>query len=226
MTILSTREWMLLLAIFLYSFVPAFGGLFRIIELAGGFALVPANPRALDAPLPILIHIAASFVFCMIGAVQFLPSVRRRSPRLHRMLGRLVATSGLISALSGLWMTHVFQFPDSLQGPLLYWIRIGVGLFMAAQILWAVASVRGGNVSAHRSAMLRAYAIGQGASTQAIFGIGWILVFSTELTGFSRDIAMGLAWALNLAIAETMIFLMRDTRNRFDYGLQRPQSDH
>ena len=74
MTVFTRREWILLACIFLYSFVPNFGGLLRIAELSGGPAIIPANPRALAAPLPIVLHIAGSFLFCMLGAAQFMPS--------------------------------------------------------------------------------------------------------------------------------------------------------
>ena len=65
----SSREWMFLAIILIYSFVPTFGGLFRIAELLGGPAITPANPRALAHPLPIVLHILSSFLFCLLGAL-------------------------------------------------------------------------------------------------------------------------------------------------------------
>ena len=53
--------------------------------------------------------------------------------------------------------------------------------------------------------MLRAYAIGQGASTQAILGIGWIIIVGTEAMGTVREGMMVFAWALNLFVAEVLI---------------------
>ena len=44
----SSREWMFLAVILIYSFVPTFRGLFRIAELLGGAAIIPANSRALE----------------------------------------------------------------------------------------------------------------------------------------------------------------------------------
>ena len=55
--------------------------------------------------------------------------------------------------------------------------------------------------------MLRAYAIGQGASTQTFIGIGWMILFGTEATGLLRDAIMVFAWALNLIIAEALIWV-------------------
>jgi len=204
----SSREWMFLAIILIYSFVPTFGGLFRIAELLGGPAIAPANPRALAHPLPIVLHILSSFLFCLLGALQILPSMRRYHLGLHRMMGRVVAAAGCMSALTGLWMTHFYAFPQELQGSLLYWVRIALSLSMVGLIVWAVIAIRSLNILGHSTAMLRAYAIGQGASTQAFLGISWMVAFGTEPLGPLRDIIMVFAWGLNLLIAELLIARM------------------
>lgn len=205
MQVLSRREWTILLFIIVYSFIPSFGGLFRILELAGGPAIIPENPRALVAPLPIVLHIFSSFLFCLLGAVQFLPSMRRHRPATHRAIGRTVAISGCISAVTGLWMTHFYTFPDELQGNMLYWVRIILSLSMVSLIGCAVVAIRSRNIFRHSASMLRAYAIGQGASTQTFLGIFWIIVAGTEPLGAFRDGMMVFAWALNLLFAEYLI---------------------
>ena len=205
MKFLSKSEWTILAFLFVYSFIPTFGGLLRVVELAGGPAIIPENPRALAIPFPIVIHILSSFVFCLVGTLQFLPSIRRHYPATHRVLGRVIAIAGCISAASGLWMTHSFVFPDELQGNLLYWVRIVLGLSMIGFIARAVIAIRSRNIFQHGACMLRAYAIGQGASTQTALGIGWIVVVGTEPLGPARDGLMVLAWGLNLVVAEVLI---------------------
>jgi uncharacterized membrane protein len=205
---ISSREWTFLAIILIYSFVPTFGGLFRVVELLGGPATIPANPRALAHPLPIVLHIFSSFLFCLFGALQFVPSMRRHHLGLHRMLGRVVAAAGCASALTGLWMTLAFAFPQEVQGSLLYTVRIALSLSMFVLIVWAVIAIRSRNILAHSSAMLRAYAIGQGASTQTFFGISWMVAFGTEPLGPLRDVMMVFAWGLNLLIAEFLIAKM------------------
>ena len=205
MKTVSRREWVLLAIILIYSFVPAVGGLLRIIELGGGPAIVPENPRAIADPLPVVLHILSSFLFCIVGAVQFLPSVRRHYPAMHRVAGRLVAAAGCASALTGLWMTHFFAFPHELQGLSLYSVRIVLSLWMVGLIAWAVIAIRSQNVLGHSAVMLRAYAIGQGASTQTVLGVGWIVASGTEPLGPLRDGMMVFAWGLNMVIAELLI---------------------
>ena len=177
----------------------------RVFELLGGVAIIPENPRAIADPLPITLHILSSFFFCIIGGLQFLPSLRRHHPTTHRTIGRAVAFAGGLSALTGLWMTHFFSFPKALQGDVLYWARIGLSLLMLGLIMRAVIAIRSRNVVAHRNAMLRAYAIGQGASTQAVLGIAWILLIGAEPIGQLRDGMMIFAWCLNLFITEVII---------------------
>jgi hypothetical protein len=52
--------------------------------------------------------------------------------------------------------------------------------------------------------MIRAYALGQGAGTQVITAIPWLILVG-EPSGFTRDILMTLSWVINLLIAEAVI---------------------
>lgn len=205
MKLLSNREWAILATIIVFSFTPSFGGLVRVLELSGGPAIIPANPRALAEPLPIIAHILGSFVFCIGGAAQFLPSIRRDRPALHRGLGRVVALAGVLSAATGLWMTHFFAFPADLQGGLLYGVRIVVGVAMIGFIACAIVAIKSRYVLQHSAAMLRAYAIGQGASTQTFLAIGWMIATGMEPAGAPRDLLMVSAWVLNITAAEFLI---------------------
>jgi len=205
MNVLNRSEWAVLGALVIYSFIPVVGGLIRLLELAGGPAIAPENLRALAAPVPVILHILSSTLFCTLGAIQFLPSVRRHHPAAHRCSGRVVAAAGCVCAGTGLWMTHFFSFPADLQGDLLYAVRIILGFTMIGYIGWAVVAARFRNISGHRAAMLRAYAIGQGASTQSILLIAWIVIQGTEPLGLARDSMMVSAWVLNLVAAELVV---------------------
>lgn len=205
MHVLTRGEWAFLVAIFVYSFIPSVVGLLRIPELLGGPIIVPTNPRAVIDPVPIVLHILGSALFCLVGAVQFLPSLRRMRPDLHRRLGWIVAVGGGISALTGLWMTLAYAFPQALQGPLLFWARIVFSLAMLGLIISAIVAILSRDIPRHRASMLRAYAIGQGASTQTVFFLVVVVFFGTEPLGFPRDILMVAAWLINIAAAEVLI---------------------
>lgn len=213
MHILTRGEWAFLVAIFVYSFIPSVVGLLRIPELLGGPVVVPTNPRAVIDPVPIVLHILGSAFFCLVGAVQLLPSLRGMRPDLHRRLGWVVAVGGGISALTGLWMTLAYAFPQALQGPLLFWARIVFSLAMLGFIISAVVAIRSRNIPGHRAAILRAYAIGQGASTQTALFVVVVVFFGIEPLGFPRDVLMVAAWLINIAAAEVLIRRMVVPRN-------------
>jgi uncharacterized membrane protein len=214
MHFISRRESAFLALVVLYSFIPAVFGLLRIPELLGGLTILPPNPRAVIDPLPIALHILSSSIFCLVGALQFLPSLRRHGPALHRILGRIVAAAGCVSALTGLWMTKSYALPDTLQGPLLYWARVTLSLAMVAFIVSAVVAIRSQKTATHRAAMLRAYAIGQGASTQTALFLIAMIFMKTEPLGLDRDLLMVAAWAINLAVAELLIRRIFATRRQ------------
>lgn len=202
---LGKSEWVVLGLVLLYSLIPVLGGLIRVFELAGGPQIAPENPRALHARLPITLHILSSILFCVAGSLQFLPSLQRQRSAAHRAIGRVSAAAGCVSALSGLWMTHFYVFPEGLQGASLYWVRMVLGTAMFGLIIWAVIAIRSRNGFQHSASMVRAYAIAQGASTQSILGIGWIIAVGSEAMGPLRDGLMIFAWVLNLLAAEILI---------------------
>ena len=102
MRLFTRREWMFLAFILIYSSVPSLAGALRVVELLDGPAIVPANPRAIAFPLPIVVHALSSLLFCLVGALQLVPSIRRRCPGLHRMIGMTIMAAECLSALTGL----------------------------------------------------------------------------------------------------------------------------
>jgi uncharacterized membrane protein len=209
MSYLKKSEWFILTGLLLLSFIPSLG-IFRLVELGLGIDLefLPENPRAHSAPIPIYFHVVSSILFCILGAFQFLSSIRKNHPKWHRLAGRLIVFSGVVSALSGLWMTHYYSFPDSLQGNLLYFVRIVVGFSMTMFILLGLSSVLKKRFAQHQSWMIRAYALGQGAGTQALIAIPWLITVG-EPSGFTRDILMTAAWVINVVVSEWFIACRR-----------------
>lgn len=205
MRFFSRRERAILVCLFVFSFIPVVGGVLRIIEIGGGPAIAPENPRIVADPLPAMFHLLGSIPFCILGAFQFLPRIRQRTPKWHRCNGWVVVVGGIVSAISGLWMTHVYTLPIELQGSLLYFVRMVIGSAMIASILLGLAAIRRGHVHFHKACMIRAYGIGQGAATQALMGLVWIALSGEEPIGFTRDVMMTSAWVVNLAVAECVI---------------------
>jgi uncharacterized membrane protein len=182
--------------------IPAITGSFRLVELAGGPHLMPANPRMSAVPLPAIVHIVCAVVYAVLGAFQFSAAFRRRRPGWHRMAGRLLVVLGLGVALSALWMTLFYDRQPG-TGALAYVFRIAFGSGMATCLVLGVSTIRRGDVTAHRAWMTRAYALALGAGTQVFtLGIGNAVFGKTELVS---DLMLGAGWAINLAIAEYVI---------------------
>ena len=182
--------------------LPAFFGSLRLVELAGGPHIMPANPRITASPLPVVVHIISAVSYALLGAFQFSATLRRRRPRWHRTAGRVLVILGLAVAFSALWLTVLYPRQPG-TGDLAYLFRLAFGSGMAAGIILGFIAIRRGDVARHRAWMTRAYALALGAGTQVFTqGIGPAVFGATELT---TDLSLGAGWAINLAVAEYII---------------------
>jgi uncharacterized membrane protein len=182
--------------------VPAIAGTLRLIELAGGPHLMPANLRASASPVPIIVHIAGALAYAVLGAFQFSSGFRRKRPGWHRAAGRVLVVLGLGVALSGLWMTQFYPRQPG-TGELTYLFRLAAGSGMAACVVLGVAAIRRRDVPGHQVWMTRAYAVALGAGTQTVtLGLG-PSIFGSGRT--ANGILMGAGWVINLCVAEYLL---------------------
>jgi uncharacterized protein YbjT (DUF2867 family) len=79
---------------------------------------------------------------------------------------------------------------------------------MAVSLVLSFVLIRRGEVEHHQAWMRRAYAIGQGAGTQAITQLPPILLFGA-LDDLSKALMMGAAWLINLGVGEWLIHRRR-----------------
>jgi uncharacterized membrane protein len=188
--------------------IPALAGALRLVELAGGPLLLPANARMTASPAPVMVHVACAVPYAVLGAFQFSAAFRRRRPGWHRTTGRVLVVLGLGVALSALWMT-LFYPRQTGTGELAYLLRLAFGSGMAASIVLGLAAIRDRDVARHQAWMTRSYALALGAGTQTFtLGIGHALVGTSSLT---TDLCLGAGWAINLAVAEHLIRRSRRT---------------
>lgn len=198
----SRRGWLVPAGLIALSLVPVIAGASRIASLTIGVEVTPDNARFFASPVPVILHAVGSSLFLVLGALQFVPSLRRR--RWHRIAGRIVVPAGLVSALSGVWMTVFYAIPAGMNGPALIVMRLVLGTTMAAAIVVAFFAIRRGDVRTHSAWITRAYAIGLGAGTQVLTLMPWTVVFGTP-SQTMHSVLMGAAWAINLAVAEVVI---------------------
>lgn len=198
----SAQSWATPMALVALSVIPVLAGAFRLLQLAGGPAVIPRDGRFAGFPAPLVVHILGAALYAVVGAFQFVPRFRRGHRAWHRRTGRALAVAGLLVAGSALWMTLRYaQKPGT--GDLLCALRLVFASAMAACLVLGVRAARDHKIAAHRAWMIRAYAIGLAAGTQAftegisgaLFGIGVV----------RDDLAKGAGWLLNLAVAELVI---------------------
>jgi uncharacterized membrane protein len=195
-------EWPVSAALVALSAVPLAAGSLRLVQLAGGPDLMPADDRFGTFPVALVVHILGAAVYAVLGAFQFLPRFRRRHLAWHRRSGRVLAVAGSAVAGSALWMTLVYA-PQPGTGDLLFVFRLVVASAMAGCLVLGVSSIRRHDVPAHRVWMIRAYALALGAGTQVFTqGLGEALFGSGEVRG---DLAKAAGWVVNLAVAEWAI---------------------
>ncbi len=159
----------------------------------------------------LFVHAFSSGLALLLGPFQFLKGLRQRRPNLHRWMGRLYLVGILLGGVSALVIA-----PGIISG------LVGqIGLSMLG-VLWLVtgwmayASIRAGNVTAHREWMTRSFALTFAAVTLRL----WLgILIGTQIpslqTAYHGDfnalfveayrVVMWLCWVPNLIVAEWII---------------------
>ena len=198
----GSRGWLVPVPLLALSLIPLTAGTLRLVQLAGGPDAMPADPRFAGFPAPVVVHILGAAVYAVLGAFQFVPRFRRKNRGWHRRVGRGVIVAGLAVSGSALWMT-LFYSPKPGTGDLLYLLRLVFGSAMVASLVLGFTAIRRRDIAAHRAWMIRAYALGLAAGTQAFTeGFGGALFGTGEVRG---DLYKGAAWVINLAVAEWVV---------------------
>jgi uncharacterized membrane protein len=184
------------------SVIPVLFGTLRVIDIVGGSHVMPDNPRIAASPVPAVVHIVGGGLFLLLGAFQFSGRIRRRWRNWHRRTGRALMLLGAAAALAGLWMTLIYPRQTG-TGPLLQVSRVAFASGMTACIVLAYRAIRRRDIAQHRAWMMRAYALGLGAGTQAFtIGIGEGIFGKTVVT---TDISTAAGWFINITVAEYLI---------------------
>ncbi|MBG6056498.1 putative membrane protein [Salinibacterium sp. CAN_S4] len=195
------RDWLVPAGLVLLSIVPVVAGAMRLTELTAGTEITESNARFFASPVPVVAHIVSATVFCLLGAFQFVPRLRRGRPRWHQVAGRIVLPAGVTAGLSGIWMAVFYTRPE-----LDMFVRLFFGSLMVASLLLALRAIVRRDIATHRAWMIRGYAVGIAAGTQVFTTIPWSLANGGVLPDPTTAVALLTAgWIINLAVAEFVI---------------------
>jgi hypothetical protein len=207
------NEWFVPTALILLALLPVASGIFRVLELGIGATITPENKRFFVAPVPIIAHSVGGIVFLVFGALQFAPKLRRPKSGWHTMAGRLLIPSGLVMALSGMWVAHFNDLPEY-DGGLVYATRMLFGGYTVFAIVLGTVAICRRNFTNHAVWMTRAYAIGAGAGTQVFTAAPLFLFFPESMNDSTRAISLGAGWMMNVMVAEWAIRRMLQEKQK------------
>ena len=220
----AATQWLPAVGLIVLSLIPVIAGAVRLTELMGVPEITPNNARFVASPIPVTVHIVSVILYSLLGALQFVPSLRRGRPSWHRIAGRILVPAGVLVALSALWMNFFYARPPG-DGESLVVVRLIVGSLMLASIVLAVLAIRRRDFTSHGAWMTRGYAIALGAGTQVLTMLPWVLIFGPigAADELPRTVLMTAGWVINLAVAEYVIRRRPARRsNRTSAGLGRP----
>ena len=192
------------------AFLSVGVGGYALFHAVTGFAHLPITNPMFD-PWGLQTHVAASGVAMLVGAFQFLKPLRRKTPRLHRWIGRIYVAACVIGGLAGGSIAL-----SSTAGPIAGW-----GFFMLA-VLWvpftllALRSAMQKDFTAHERWMIRSFALTFGAVTLRLQlplagYLGEQGLIPSDFVWSYQYIAW-LAWVPNLIVAELFIATLRKPR--------------
>lgn len=200
------RNWRITLLLLIIVFIPVALTLSRLVWLTGGehsLAEAPELAHMMNIPAPIVLHIVFGSIFCLLACFQFNPYLRAKAPTFHRIAGRIGATAGLVSAITGSMMTIIYPIGELSTLPMAA-VRFAFGIFMIFSIILAITKARGRQFAAHRAWMIRAFAIGVAGSTQGILiGLCFLILGGIDKYIVTTMICIG--FGINWAIAELRI---------------------
>jgi len=145
----------------------------------------------------ILAHGAAAIAALVIGPAQFVPALRRRWPRIHRVLGRAYMLAILVAAPTGLLMGTMAE-----GGAVARAAFCSMATLWLATALLAFDTARKRRIPEHRAWMIRNYALTFGAVTLRVY-LNALQSAGLDFETIYPWVAWA-AWVPNLVVAELL----------------------
>lgn len=111
------------------------------------------GPDLFNKQLWYVAHLAAALAVLVGGPLQFIPSLRAKRPRLHRLIGRWYVGGATVAALTAIYLGATIEY----EGSRLPIVLLGLLWLFFTLAAWRSAVAR--NFSAHRLFMIRSYGL-------------------------------------------------------------------
>ncbi len=188
-------------ALYLATLLTILLAVVQVVQIPLG-ALPEDSQRLEVVPVWHFMHVLGGATFGILGPIQFGRVLMHKYGRLHRALGRVFVAAGAMISLSSLGL--LWHFPNTYSqivsgGRLVFGIALGAALVIAMRAIWQR------NVTRHRNWMIRAYAIGMGATAVTMVFFPIYAVTGQPPTGVAADIAFMGSWTACVVFAEVLI---------------------
>lgn len=170
--------------------------------------LDPFNERYRTSPLLTLFHTVPGLLFAILGPLQFMGSIRRRFPRVHRISGRIFVVIGITSGIAAFLMTLRFPIWGM---PLNLVISGGFALFMVYAFANAFRHVRARRFADHREWMIRGFAAGMSVAFFRVMLDDVLPRVGMESFDLRWNTVVAISFPITVGVAELWI---RATRRR------------
>jgi uncharacterized membrane protein len=151
----------------------------------------------------IVTHLALAVVLILGGALQLVPVIRRRVPRLHRYVGRSYITAATLTSIGGMYLVWVRGTVGDLSQ------HLGSTLNAAAIItcgVFAWRAARARDFGRHRRWALRLFLVASGVWFFRVGLMLWLLIFRRPV-GFDGKTFTG-PFLTALTLGETLVPLL------------------
>tara|TARA_R110000868_G_scaffold128417_1_gene336474 strand:+ start:24015 stop:24629 length:615 start_codon:yes stop_codon:yes gene_type:complete len=201
MTRYFTKPVVVPAALFFGTLLTILLALVQVVQIPLGS--LPEDSRHLSAaPVWHFMHVLGGATFGILGPFQFGRVLMRKYGLWHRVMGRVFVAAGAMISLSSLGL--LWHFPDTYSvavssGRLLFGIALGVALAMAMQ------AIRKQDFTRHRNWMIRAYAIGIGATAVSMVFFPIYVITGEPPMGLASDIVFLGSWTACVVFAEGLV---------------------
>ena len=155
------------------------------------------------------IHVISGMAVILVGPIQFLPQIRQKSIKLHKLLGKIFAYGILLfAAPTGIIMAFYAEGGTS---STIAFLVMG-GLWFTTTIM-AIIKVKKKNISGHQKWMYRSFALSFASVT--LRNLVPVFSFTTPLSELEIILSIAwLSWIINLVISELFIIFKFKTKSQ------------